>query len=86
MTTSELIKQLALKLDISQKEAHRLLHQELNAIARHLGEGRNVVIRGFGTLGLREKPNSQGKRSLFFRASQKLKDTVSSWTPEGGES
>ena len=82
MNTSDLIKQLAQTLDISQKEAHRLLHQELNGIARHLAEGKNVVIRGFGTLGLRETGSaSSGKRNLFFRASQKLKDRVRGWTP-----
>ncbi|MCW9014151.1 MAG: HU family DNA-binding protein [Gammaproteobacteria bacterium] len=83
MTTSELIRQLAQQLNITQKEAHRLLHQELDAMARHLGEGKNVIIRGFGTLGLRDSRNIQsGRKNLFFRASQKLKDFVKPWKPE----
>ena len=84
MNTSELIKQLSHKLNITQVEARRLLHQELEAISQHLHEGKNVVVRGFGTFGIRQTKNpktQQTGQTVFFRASQKFKDFIKPWRP-----
>jgi len=84
MNTGELIKQLSQKLDITQKEAQRLLHQELDAISQQLAKGNHVVIRGFGTLLLRDAkplPDNSPRKNIIFRASQKFKDLVKPWRP-----
>jgi nucleoid DNA-binding protein len=86
MNTTDLIKQLATQLAITQKEAHRLLHQELKAITEQLAEGKQVIIRGFGTFSLR--PARQGKTPaeqsshVAFKASQKFREKIKSWRPE----
>ncbi len=85
MNTTDLVIQLADKLSISQKQARRMLYQEMDAIAAQLGEGKHVIIRGFGTFGLRDSRTSQQQpvttRNIFFRASQKFKDFVKPWRP-----
>lgn len=85
MNTTDLIIQLADKLSISQKQARRLLYQEMDAIAEQLSEGKHVIIRGFGTFGLRDsrttKQQAVATKNIFFRASQKFKDFVKPWRP-----
>ena len=84
MNTGELVKQLSQKLEITQNEAQRLLSQELNAISQQLAKGNHVVIRGFGTLLLRDAkslPDNSPRKNVIFRASQKLKDLVKPWRP-----
>jgi nucleoid DNA-binding protein len=84
MNTGDLIKQLSQKLSITQKEAQRLLSQELDAISQQLAKGNEVVIRGFGTLLLREaKPlaDNTPRKNVILRASQKFKERVQSWRP-----
>ena len=85
MNTTDLVIQLAEKLSISQKQARRLLYQEMNAITQHLSEGKQVIIRGFGTFGLRDSRTSKQQaavtKNIFFRASQKFKDFVKPWRP-----
>ncbi len=78
MNTSELIHHLARELGISQKAAKQLLEQELSAIAEQLGQGNEVVVRGFGKF----TPRFSGKRgSVGFKAAQKLRDAVKRWRP-----
>lgn len=84
MNTGDLIKQLSESLDITQKEARRLLYQELDAISQQLAEDNNVIIRGFGTLRLREGkavPGKTPRKGILFKASQKFKDLVKPWRP-----
>ena len=82
MTTSDLIKRLAIRLGITQKEARALLYNELNTISEHLSDDKNIIIRGFGTFGLRKSRSSKLNKSAFFRASPKFKDFIKSWRPE----
>lgn len=85
MNTTDLIIQLSKQLNISQGEARRLFQQELSGIRQQLSEGKNVIIRGFGTLGLRNirasKKNPNPGQTVFFRASQKLKAIIRPWRP-----
>ena len=85
MNTTDLIKQLSEQLNISRAEARRMLKQELSALSQQLSEGKNVIIRGFGTLGLRNirasKKTPDPGQTVFFRASQKLKAIVRPWRP-----
>ena len=85
MNTTDLIKQISERLSISRAEARRLLQQELDAMGQHLSEGRNIIIRGSGILGLRNiraaKNNPNPGKTVFFKASQKLRTFVGSWRP-----
>ncbi len=80
MNTGELIKHLAKNLEISQKEARRLLDQELNGISEQLSLGNNVIVRGFGSFNLKDT-RTDNKKSIAFKASQKLKEFIKSWRP-----
>lgn len=85
MNTTDLIMQLSEQLGISRAEARRMLQQELSALSLQLSEGKNVIIRGFGTLGLRNVRPGKNKQNpgqtVFFRASQKLRAIVRPWRP-----
>lgn len=87
MTTTELVRRLAERRGISQREAHRLVTRYFERIAEHLSEGRTVVLRGFGSFSTRVQPSrtarvpSSGRQVLVpsarrvqFRPSPKLKD------------
>ena len=82
MTTSELIKQLSLSLNISQKDAKQLVYHELNILSDTLGQNNQVIIKGFGSFGLRNSRNSTTPGNVFFRPSKKLKAFIKSWRPE----
>lgn len=95
MTTTEVIKLLSIRLQISQAEARRCLMQELDIIAAHMGEDSQVTLRRFGVFGVKETaprktylPSEKkyymmpARKVPFFRASQWLKDFVKSWKPE----
>ena len=82
MTTSDLIKRMAKRLGITQKDARDLLYNELNIISEHLADDKNIIIRGFGTFGLRKSRSSKQSKNAFFRASPKFKDFIKSWRPE----
>lgn len=92
MTTTEVIKLLSIRLQISQAEARRCLTQELEIIAEHLSKDTHVVLRRFGTFGVKTTaarktylPSEKKyywvpeRKVPFFRASQRLKDFVKTW-------
>jgi len=85
MNTSELIRQLAQQLNITQKQARHLLQQELSAITEQLAQGNDVVVRGFGKFSLRKiasrnTPATPGQ-TVAFRAAQKFRERVKGWRP-----
>ena len=95
MTTTEIIKLLSIRLKISQAEARRCLNQELNIIADQLSKENSIVLRRFGSFGVKETaprktylPSEKkfymmpSRKVPFFRASQYLKDFVKSWQPK----
>lgn len=95
MTTTEVIKLLSIRLQISQAEARRCLIQELDIITTHMSDQSQVTLRRFGTFGVKETaprktylPSEKkyylmpARKVPFFRASQWLKDYVKSWNPE----
>lgn len=95
MTTTEVIKLLSIRLKISQAEARRCLHQELDIIAEHLSKDSQIILRRFGTFGVKEQaarktylPSEKkyymmpARKVAYFRASQWLKDFVKSWQPK----
>ncbi|MDH5518760.1 MAG: HU family DNA-binding protein [Gammaproteobacteria bacterium] len=95
MTTTEVIKLLSIRLQISQAEARRCLLQELEIISTHMNAESQVVLRRFGTFGVKQTaarktylPSEKkyyitpARTVPFFRAAQGLKDFVKSWKPE----
>ena len=85
MNTSELIRQLAQQLNITQKQARHLLQQELSAITEQLTLGNDVVVRGFGKFSLRKitsrKTPATTGQTVAFRAAQKFRERVKGWRP-----
>lgn len=86
MNTTDFIRQLAAQLNISQKQAKRLLQQELSAIGDQLAEGNDVVIRGFGKFSLRDAKTAgkqpAASKNVVFKAARKFRDRVRNWRPE----
>lgn len=88
MTTTELIRKMAERLSITQIEAKRLMELQLQAITQHLKAGRSVVLRNFGTFGVRVTPRHKGvlpqdgavmipdRRHVSFHAGKALKEEV----------
>jgi DNA-binding protein HU-beta len=94
MTTSEMIKTLATRLQITQREARRHLHNALSTISTRLQKGESVILRGFGTFGTREsKPRrtylpsqkkfitTPSKMYAFFRPGKHLKEAAKERRP-----
>ena len=94
MTTTEIIKLLSIRLQISQVEARRCLQHELDVIVQHLKDDNQVILRRFGSFGVKEtKPRKTylpsekkyftmpARKVPYFRASQWLKDFVKTWKP-----
>lgn len=92
MVTKEVIKLLSERLNISQREARNLLELQVNAITRHLQRRHNVIMRDFGTMGVKDMPARRAyipsekcicevpaHQKLFFRAANKLKEFVKNW-------
>lgn len=89
MNTTELVEQLATRLAVSKAEAKRLINAHLEAISRHLAAGDSVVLRGFGTFGIKHTHTHKGylpsadsdalipgHRRPHFRPSDKLKSDI----------
>lgn len=89
MTTTEFVKNLAERLEITQVEARRLLRVWHETLVKDLEGGKTVVMRGFGSCGtrkqearlsfnpaLRKRMKLPPKVVMFFRPSQRLKDNL----------
>jgi integration host factor subunit beta len=89
MTKSQLIKQLALKKDISTKDSETIVNTVFEEISASLEQGRRVELRGFGSFGLKERKGRVGrnpktgesvkvdpKRVMFFKAGKELRERV----------
>ncbi len=94
MNTTEVIKLLAKRLDIPQREARVLLYAQFDAITRHLLEDHTVIQRGFGSFGVKETAPRRAyvpakkavcdipaKRKVFFRIGKQLKEALAAWRP-----
>ncbi len=92
MVTKEIIKLLSERLHISQREARNLLELQVTAITRHLQRRHNVIMRNFGTMGIKDMPTRRAyipseksvceipaHQKLFFRAANRLKEFVKNW-------
>ncbi len=89
MTTAELVKALAKRMDINQRQARLLLDAYVQAITRQLAEKNSVILRNFGSFSVKDVPEKRSyvpvKKSLclipahqklHFKAAKSLKDEV----------
>ncbi len=91
MNKSELIEELALRLDMPQKKAESVVNAIFNALIDAMKQGRRIEIRGFGSFVMRTYRPYQGrnpktgeriavkaKKLPFFKAGKDLKVRISS--------
>lgn len=89
MNTSELIKLLAERQNISQRQAHRIVTRFFGLISDHLAAGHHVILRGFGSFDTRnvtarevrvpstgETVQVPASRRVHFRGSPKLREEL----------
>jgi len=89
LTKSDLIAQMAHKLDIPSREASTIVNILLKKMTETLAEGRSIEIRGFGSFTVKEyeayegrNPKSgekikvQPKKLPVFKMGKELKDKV----------
>ena len=89
MTTAELVRALAKRMDLSQKQARTLLDGYVAAITRQLAQKNTVILRNFGSFAVKEVAEKRSyvpaKKSLclipahqklHFKPSKNLKDGV----------
>jgi DNA-binding protein HU-beta len=89
MNKSELVDAVAQATDLSKVAAGKALDAMLGAVAKALREGDAVVLTGFGTFSMRERPARTGhnpktgqsmelkaSKTPVFKAGKTLRDTV----------
>lgn len=94
MTTAELVKALAKRMQVSQKQARTLLDAYIAAITQQLAEKNTVILRNFGSFSVKQIAEKRSyvpaKKSLclipahqklHFKPAKRLKDDVSKEVP-----
>lgn len=89
MNKTELVDDVARKADLSKVKANEAVNAVLDAIGAALKEGDSVVLTGFGTFSVRERPARAGhnpktgeameinaSKAPVFKAGKTLKDMV----------
>lgn len=89
MTKSDLIAQMAHKLDIPSREASTIVNILIKKMTEVLAEGRKIEIRGFGSFTVKEyeafegrnpksgeKVKVQPKKLPVFKVGKELKERV----------
>ena len=88
MGKSELINQLANKLNISKSEAEKFINAYMDCIKENLLNGEDIKLTGFGTFSIQEKAATTArnprnpketievpaKKVVKFKLSKKIKD------------
>jgi DNA-binding protein HU-beta len=60
MHKNELIKRVAAQAEVPHQTVARVLNEALRTITDEVGEGRRVVLTGFGTFELRQRSSRRG--------------------------
>lgn len=60
MNKSQLINQLAKKLELPEKQIEKILNEIINAIIKSLKKGQKVTISGFGTFSITRRKERMG--------------------------
>lgn len=89
MNKTELLALVAMRAEVTQKEANEVVEAFLDTITETLATGEKVVVTGFGTFEVRLRAERTGKnprtgetivvpeqKSPAFRAGKLLKDAV----------
>ncbi|RUQ38120.1 MAG: HU family DNA-binding protein [Candidatus Competibacteraceae bacterium] len=89
MNKTELVDDVARKADLSKVKANEAVNAVLDAIGEALKEGDPVVLTGFGTFSVRERPARPGhnpktgeameikaSKAPVFKAGKTLKDMI----------
>ena len=89
MNKSELIEQLSLKKDISNKKAEDVVNIVFNSLAEAMSAGERVEIRGLGSFVIKDYDTYTGrnpktgepitvrpKKLPFFKVGKELKESV----------
>lgn len=89
MNTKDIVKELALKFNISQKDARNHLDNTLEVFKEVFIEEKGITLQNFGTFDIKEKEERKSynpflkryiilpiKRIIYFRASNSLKEQV----------
>ena len=90
MTKSDLINSVAVKADVSKKDADKLVNAVLDSIVEALASGDKVQLVGFGTFEVRERAERKGRNPRtkedivipasklpVFKAGKGMKDSIS---------
>lgn len=91
LTKAEIVKSLNTTMNLSKEKCASLVESVFELIKDELGEGRDVLISGFGKWSVNDKNprkgrNPQtgtalmldGRRVITFKCSRKLKETLNS--------
>ncbi len=94
MTTAELVKALAKRLGVSQKQARTLLDGYVGAITAQLAQKNSVILRNFGSFSVKDVAEKRAyvpakeslclipaHQKLHFKPAKSLKDEVSEAVP-----
>ncbi len=94
MTTAELVRALAKRMGVSQKQARTLLDGYVAAISRQLAQKNAVILRGFGSFSVKQIPEKRSyvpsekslclipaHDKLHFKPAKSLKEEVSEKLP-----
>ena len=91
MTKAELVEEIAKSVELSKKDAERIVNTVFDCIIEALHNGEKIELRGFGSFRLRERKARIGrnpktgetahvptKRVPYFKAGKELKELINS--------
>ena len=94
MTTAELVRALAERMGVTQKQARSLLDGYVAAITRQLAQKNTVILRNFGSFSVKEVPEKRAyvpseeslctipaHDKLHFKPAKSLKEEASEAHP-----
>jgi integration host factor subunit beta len=91
MTKAELVEEVARSVELSKKDAEKIVNMVFDSIIDALHEGEKIELRGFGSFRLRERKARIGrnpktgetvqvptKKVPYFKAGKELKELINS--------
>ena len=89
MTKAELVEEVARSVELSKKDAEKIVNTVFDSIIDALHEGEKIELRGFGSFRLRERKARIGrnpktgetvqvptKKVPYFKAGKELKELI----------
>jgi integration host factor subunit beta len=91
MTKAELVEEVARSVELSKKDAEKIVNMVFDSIIDALHDGEKIELRGFGSFRLRERKARIGrnpktgetvqvptKKVPYFKAGKELKELINS--------